>query len=130
MVKRKVVRAGMIALAALVLIGLALGATIYTKNRDSLNTGSEGLKWEAVSWRVHLLARKAEGQVPELSWSELWLMMRTRGGFGLADAIRMGMSLDGAVKNPLRIINPAEKCFANAAPLVTEPKARAITRLH
>ena len=56
--------------------------------------------WEMVSWRVHLFVHKAEGDIPDLSWRELWFMTHFRGGLGLASFVRQGMSLEGAVTNP------------------------------
>ena len=55
--------------------------------------------WQKVSWRAHLYARKAKGDIPELSWSELWQMTR-RAGFGLESFSRRGVSVDGSVQNP------------------------------
>ncbi|HET9384237.1 MAG TPA: PQQ-dependent dehydrogenase, methanol/ethanol family [Gemmatimonadales bacterium] len=54
----------------------------------------------SVSWRLRLLARKAGGQVPDLSWPELWEMANTRGGFGLENFVRNGVSLDGSLLSP------------------------------
>ena len=71
-----------------------------------------------VSWRAHLFARKAEGDIPDLSWRELWFMTHVRGGFGLEDFVRQGFSLEGAVENPLSqmmIIKTANGSSANAA---------------
>lgn len=55
---------------------------------------------KSVSWRAHLFVHKAEGQIPELSWSELWLMTRVPGGFGLGGFVGEGFSLEAAVNNP------------------------------
>ncbi len=54
----------------------------------------------SLRWRVELYARKATGSVPDLTWSELWMMTRTRGGFGLASFTTRGQSLGGSVRNP------------------------------
>lgn len=59
-----------------------------------------GWSWEAVSWRAHLIARKAEGDVPDFSWRELWFMTHVRGGFSLQNFTDLGYSLEGAVFNP------------------------------
>ena len=56
---------------------------------------------EKVWWRVRLFARKATGDVPDLSWTELWDMAQHRGGFGL-ERLVMGVGEDGAVVNPYR----------------------------
>jgi alcohol dehydrogenase (cytochrome c) len=53
-----------------------------------------------VSWRVHLFWHKAEGDIPDFSWRELGFMAHARGGFGLENFVRQGLSLDGAVVNP------------------------------
>jgi alcohol dehydrogenase (cytochrome c) len=59
-----------------------------------------GWTLKAVSWRVHTFAVKAEGDLPEFSWSELWFMLRSRGGFGLEGMIRDGITLNGTILNP------------------------------
>ena len=67
---------------------------------ESLNSlGASGGTWQAVSWRAHLFARKAEGKVPEFSWRELWFMAHARGGFGLESFVDEGFSVEGAVTN-------------------------------
>jgi alcohol dehydrogenase (cytochrome c) len=47
-----------------------------------------------------LFARKAEGDVPDLSWRELWFMAHVRGGFGLENFVHLGFSLEGTVISP------------------------------
>ncbi len=54
---------------------------------------------EGVTWRVRVFARKANGEVPDLSWSEFWQMAWHRGGFGLQGIVQ-GLSADEAVNNP------------------------------
>ena len=80
--------------AAVVVIGVALAAVLTLKSLPS------GWTWEMVSWRAQLFARKAKGDIPALSWRELWFMTHARGGFGLEGFIKQGFSLDGAVANP------------------------------
>src|SRR6266849_4319394 len=58
-----------------------------------------GWTWKATLWRAHLFARKAEGDLPDLSWRELWFMARVRGGFALDGFVSQGLSVEGAVKN-------------------------------
>ncbi len=79
-----------LALALLLAGVVVLGAFHWSSLRHSA---------EAVTWRVRLFARKAEGGIPELSWSELWQMAWHRGGFGL-EGIVQGLSSDEAVTNP------------------------------
>jgi alcohol dehydrogenase (cytochrome c) len=52
-----------------------------------------------VLWRAHLFVRKATGSVPDLSWSELWKMVRRPGGFGL-ESLAAGRSAEGSLVNP------------------------------
>ncbi len=59
-----------------------------------------GWTWEMVTWRAELFSRKASGQIPDLSWRELWWMTHVRGGFGLEGAFKGGYSLEGTVTNP------------------------------
>jgi alcohol dehydrogenase (cytochrome c) len=56
--------------------------------------------WKSVSWRTHLFVHKVEGEIPDLSWSELWFMTRVPGGFGMEAFVGEGFSLEAAVKNP------------------------------
>jgi alcohol dehydrogenase (cytochrome c) len=56
--------------------------------------------WHAYSWRVQLSLRKAVGNVPELSWVELWTMMRRSGGFSLENMFINGSTLEAALANP------------------------------
>ena len=44
--------------------------------------------------------RKASGDIPDLSWSELSEMARARRGYGLAAAINGEVSLEGSVSSP------------------------------
>jgi alcohol dehydrogenase (cytochrome c) len=59
-----------------------------------------GWTWKAVSWRAQLFKRKAEGDIPDLSWRELWFMGHARGGFALENFVTLGTSLEGTVMNP------------------------------
>jgi alcohol dehydrogenase (cytochrome c) len=60
----------------------------------------KGWTGKQVAWRAQLFAKKAEGQVPDLSWHELWFMTHVRGGFGLEEFANLGFSLEGAVQSP------------------------------
>lgn len=55
---------------------------------------------EALSWRAQLFARKAGGDVPDLSWTELWQMTRVSGGFGLGGFVTKAQSIEGSIVNP------------------------------
>ena len=85
---------GLVALAAIILIGAAVAGAFVLKSLPS------GWTWEMVSWRAQLFMRKAEGKIPDLSWRELWFMTHVHGGFGLEGFVTQGFSLDGAVVNP------------------------------
>jgi alcohol dehydrogenase (cytochrome c) len=86
--------------AAVVVIGLAVGAAFKLTSLNSPVSVPNGWSWETVSWRAQLFARKAEGKLPGLSWRELWFMTHVRGGFGLQGLVKEGFSLEGAVANP------------------------------
>jgi alcohol dehydrogenase (cytochrome c) len=82
---------------AIVAIGLLVTAAFMMKSLNS--AAPNGWTWKMVSWRAFLFAHKAKGDVPDLSWSELWFMTHVRGGFGLEGFV-IGESLEGAVANP------------------------------
>jgi alcohol dehydrogenase (cytochrome c) len=85
---------------ALVLaIGLVAGATFPLKPHDSSASGITGLAWSKILWRAKVFARKAEGEIPDFSWRELWFMTHVRGGFALEAFVTLGSSLDGSVRN-------------------------------
>ena len=44
--------------------------------------------------------KKATGNVPDLSWVELWEMTRRPRGFSLENMFTYGSSLEGALANP------------------------------
>jgi len=67
---------------------------------ESLSSSLSGSKWHAIVWRAHLFARKAKGDVAELSWRELWFMAQVRGGFSMEDFVNQGFSLEGSVVSP------------------------------
>jgi alcohol dehydrogenase (cytochrome c) len=84
----------LIGIVGVVAISLGLG-TVFT-----LRSLPAGWTWEMVSWRARLFAHKAQGDLPELSWRELWFMTRVPGGFGLESFLKIGFGLEGAVSNP------------------------------
>ncbi|HKW34968.1 MAG TPA: PQQ-binding-like beta-propeller repeat protein [Candidatus Acidoferrum sp.] len=75
-------------------------APFLAKPLISLVSGTSGWTWDKVVWRAKLFARKAEGDVPDLSWRELWFMTHVRGGFSLENFVELGSSLDGSLMNP------------------------------
>jgi alcohol dehydrogenase (cytochrome c) len=85
---------GILGAAAIVAMALILAGSFKLLNSQS------GWTWKALSWRLHLVARKAEGNIPDLSWREIWFMARMRGGFSLENYTNLGFSLEGAVSNP------------------------------
>jgi alcohol dehydrogenase (cytochrome c) len=88
------------AIAVVVVIALVVGATLKSRSFNSLNFVSNDWTWKAVSWRARVFQRKAEGDIPDLSWRELWFMLHPRGGFGLESLVKEGFSLEGSVANP------------------------------
>jgi alcohol dehydrogenase (cytochrome c) len=87
-------------LVTVVLIGLVVATSLILESLNSRFFVPNEWTWERVSWRAHLFARKAEGDVPDFSWRELWFMAHARGGFSLESFVSQGFSLEGAVKNP------------------------------
>jgi len=83
-----------VAAAVAVIIGVAMVASF------TLTSVPSGWTRAKVSWRAHLFVSKAEGDILDLSWRELWFMTHARGGFGLEGFVRQGISLEGAVTNP------------------------------
>jgi alcohol dehydrogenase (cytochrome c) len=92
-------RCGMLLLAASAAV-VVTGVTLLAESRSSLFTLPNEWTWKAVSWRAHVFERKAEGDIPDLSWRELWFMLHARGGFGLESFVKEGFSLEGALANP------------------------------
>lgn len=90
-------RKRLLAVGAVVLIGITVGASFMLKSLNS--SVPSGWTWEMVSWRGRLFALKAEGELPDLSWRELWFMTHFHGGFGLEGFVN-GVSLEGAVNSP------------------------------
>lgn len=84
---------------ALVLAVVVTGATVAGAfHWRSLSKTSRQIS-DKITWRLRLFARKANGGIPELSWSELWQMAGHRRGFGLENVAR-GLSADEGVTNP------------------------------
>lgn len=95
--RAKLLRKILIGIAALLAIGVTARATFNLRSRSSLQNE---WKWDSISWRARLVARKAEGRVSDLSWRELWFMTRSRGGFGLEGLVTQAISLEGTVSSP------------------------------
>jgi alcohol dehydrogenase (cytochrome c) len=76
-------------------IGIVGGAYYYLKF-NTVKPVSES----AIAWRAQIYLMKAEGKVPELSWTELLKMTRQEGGFGLAQVNALGQSVEAALSNP------------------------------
>ena len=84
-----------------VFVGAVAVAGLYYTVKSVVNRNVEhAVDWKAVSWRAQLALRKATGNVPDLSWAELWEIMRQRGGFSLEDIFNNGVTLDAALANP------------------------------
>jgi alcohol dehydrogenase (cytochrome c) len=75
-------------------------ATLYGRAAMRNYGWSADAAWRKSLWRTQLFALKAKGDVPTLSWRELWDMSWHRGGFGMERVPREGISLDGSVHNP------------------------------
>jgi alcohol dehydrogenase (cytochrome c) len=97
--------ARVIALVTVVLIGLIIAAPFAWKSFTARYL-PRTLTWGNISWRAHLFALKAEGNIPQFSWRELWFMTHVHGGFNLQEFVDGSFSLDGAVVN--RFITPED----------------------
>ena len=82
------------AVVGVIVLGVTVGATLMLKSLTSPASS------DSVAWRARLFARKAEGDLPDLSWRELWFMTHARGGFGLEGFVRQAFSLEGTIANP------------------------------
>src|ERR1700733_13923098 len=71
------------AVVTIILIGVSAATYFKVKSLNTVYSATNGWTSENVSWRAHLFARKARGNVSDLSWRELWFMIRTPGGFRL-----------------------------------------------
>jgi len=81
-------------------IVICVGVTFTLKSPTSVHLVPKGATWATISWRARLFAHKLKGDVPDLSWRELWFMTRVPGGFGLEGFVDRGFSLEGALANP------------------------------
>jgi alcohol dehydrogenase (cytochrome c) len=73
--------------AAVVILAITLQWQLgIWKSGESPSLASKEKTWTAISCRAELYFQKAEGKVPELSWSELWRLSSQRGlGFVCAE---------------------------------------------
>src|SRR5262245_46354267 len=76
---------------------LAVIASIYGAPYISMRTPS-GF-WGALSWRSQVYFMKVTGDIPELSWADLWMMTTTKTGFGLEEVVKSGLSVHTALQN-------------------------------
>ena len=83
---------------AVVLMSMTVAVAFYWTSLSKTNQVPIEQPWEKLTWRVRVLALKARGGIPELSWSELWQMTRQRGGFGMVNLLR-GVTVDGTIRN-------------------------------
>jgi len=86
--------------AGLLLVALCAAgvAAYYWKSIVPGNMASNEAS-RKIFWRANVFIRKATGRVPDLSYSELWTMVRRPGGFGL-EALAEGRSAEGSLVNP------------------------------
>ena len=83
-----------IAIVVVIFTGVAT-AMLYAVNKNI-----ESRNIDRISWRVQLYLQKAMGNVPDLSWIELFKMTRRAGGFSLQTIFTRGTSLEGALADP------------------------------
>jgi alcohol dehydrogenase (cytochrome c) len=88
---------GALAATTLVLIG-SIGGTYYYLT--TVKTSTANPIAETISWRAKIFLKKAHGEIPELSWTELWKMTAHEGGFNLGMVPAWGQSVDAALVNP------------------------------
>ena len=72
----------LIALTVVIVGALGVyGLLGYRGSDANLGGYSTGKIWSAASCRAHLYLQKAHDQIPELTWTDLWVMTRLRPGF-------------------------------------------------
>ena len=90
----KTVVTTIIAFIGIVLVGIVY--YFFELNGDIPSSA----KWPVLSWRVEIYMKKARGEIPGLSWTELLKATMRQGGFSLKQAIDLGQSVDAALVNP------------------------------
>ena len=86
-------------LAAAVLAGVIGAASLYWLQGSATSTadpalGSSGHVWSALLCREPLYLQKAKGELPDLSWAELWGLTRPGRGFVCTE----GSSLESSIQ--------------------------------
>ena len=86
-------------LAAAVLAGVIGAASLYWLQGSATSTadpalGSSGHVWSAFLCREPLYLQKAKGELPDLSWAELWGLTRPGRGFVCTE----GSSLESSIQ--------------------------------
>lgn len=94
----KIKKLAFVTSAFVILIGTICAAAlywypIYWKSVVGLDSLSNEKIWKSFSWRARLCLQKAEGGVPDLSWTELWELMRPASGVHWIE----GRSLKGSL---------------------------------
>ena len=92
--KRALIISGAITLVGTVYAAVVYSHADYWKTAASLESESNEVIWTAVSCRARLFLEKAEGGIPELSWTELWGLTRPGRGFHCVE----GRSLEVSVQ--------------------------------
>ncbi len=78
---------------------LAFAAIFHWTGFLASHSLTQTAAFHALGWRVQVFARKAAGNLPELTWGDLWLIARQRRGFGL-ERLTFGLSPEGSISNP------------------------------
>src|SRR5712691_493055 len=92
--KRAFVISGAIILVSTVCAAAVYSHADYWKSAAGLESASNEAIWAAVSCRARLYLQKAEGGIPELSWTELWGLTRPGRGFHCVE----GRSLEASIQ--------------------------------
>jgi alcohol dehydrogenase (cytochrome c) len=66
---------------SVILVGAIFAATVYWKSAVGLASTSRAKLWSAVSCRATLFVQKAQGEVADISWTELWRLVQPGIGF-------------------------------------------------
>lgn len=86
--------------AFIIATGVTAWAGLSFNSSGSFPPSLRSWTWAAVSWRAHLFVRKAQGDIADLSWRELWFMAHHPGGFGLEGVATNAISAEGTIRNP------------------------------
>lgn len=84
-----------IVVISILLVGLSVASVL--QSIPVVNSATIGKIPEAAGWRLQLYLRKAWGDIPELSWSELFHMTLAGAGFSLKPMVTDGTSVDAAI---------------------------------